>query len=445
MHTRESFIRLRVNVGYLFALVILYCGTYATYGLVQNDNPSQIIRASRQMQQQQLARGFTSDRYTKPSHEEKHPFRSFSFRLCSVTESYSSADLNNNVQKLQNCVCLVTGASRGIGKGIALELGSQGATVYVTGTSTSKKKAPSTSERYATSPEVGGPGTIEETAREITRAGGRGIALYCNHAMDEDVETVMDRIAADYGRLDILVNNCFRLPPGGAQRLYNKFWEEGSIEVWDTLHTIGLRSHFIATVKAMPLLLQSASQKTPSSPYLPRPLIAMISSFGGLSYTFNVPYGVGKAAVDRLAKDMAVELTPQNICVTSFWPGIVSTERTIASVESGDWEKHVGIPLENAESPQFTGRAIVAVATDGDNLQKKTGTFQVVAELAQEYGFTDINGRQPPSIRSLRFLLPSYAFDEQTREKIPQWMIPDWKLPFWVMAGGRPPKPEEQQ
>jgi dehydrogenase/reductase SDR family member 1 len=183
----------------------------------------------------------------------------------------------------------------------------------------------------------------------------------------------------------------------------------------------------------MPLLLKSRTTTK-----LPRPFIAMVSSFGGLTYTFNVPYGVGKAAVDRLAKDMAIELQDENICVTSFWPGVVRTERTELMVESGEWDSKVGIPLENAESPEFTGRAIVAVATDDTNMIK-SGTTQVVAELADAYQFTDTDGTTPPSIRSLRFLLPAYGMDRATRSKVPLLLIPDWKLPFWVMANGKPP------
>lgn len=344
--------------------------------------------------------------------------------------------LASTERPLDGCVCLVTGASRGIGKGIAVELGRAGAVVYVTGTSSSSTTKPKPNKlAYATNDEVGGPGTIEETAEAVTKAGGHGVAVYCNHAHDDDVRKVMQQIDNDHGRLDILVNNVFRLPSGGAAELTKKFWEPGAAEMWDTLHTIGLRSHFITTVEAMPLLQKSEQEKPPN---LPRPFIAMIGSFGGLSYTFNVAYGVGKAGVDRLAKDMAVELTDEGICVVSFWPGLVATERTYMSKESGDWDKYVKLPLDNAETPAFTGKAIVAVASDTMNMAK-TGTYQVVAELAEEYGFMDIDGRRPPSIRSLKFLLPSYAFDEETRAKVPEWLIPDWKLPFWVMAGGKPP------
>ena len=189
----------------------------------------------------------------------------------------------------------------------------------------------------------------------------------------------------------------------------------------------------MTTVLAMPPLFQARDGTTRS---IPRPLIVMIGSFGGMTYMFNVPYGVGKAGVDRMAKDMAVELLEEDICVLSLWPGVVNTERTQIAVENGTWEKYIKVPLENAESPQFTGRAVVALAKDGNNM-RKTGTYQVVAELAEEYGFTELDGSRPASIRSLRFLLPSYAFDEKTRERIPTSMIPDWKLPFWILAGGK--------
>jgi dehydrogenase/reductase SDR family member 1 len=338
---------------------------------------------------------------------------------------------------LQGCVCLVTGASRGIGKGIAVELGKQGAIVYITGTSSLSKQKKSTGP-YATSPDVGGRGTIEETAELVTLAGGVGIPVFCNHAKDDEVQALMDQIQVEYGRLDILVNNVFRIPPGAPRTLQGKFWEQGP-DTWDTVHTVGLRSHFVASCFAMPLLRQAEKAPLPST-RLARPLIAMISSFGGLTYTFNLPYGVAKCAVDRLAKDMGMELQEENICCTSFWPGLVMTERTEDTLKSGDWDKYVGLPVDKAESPEFTGRAIVAVATDPKNLQTKSGTYQVVAELAQEYGFTDVDGKCPPSIRSLKFLLPTYGMTEEQRKSFPESLIPDWKLPFWMMSQGQPPK-----
>ena len=339
---------------------------------------------------------------------------------------------------LSQCVCLVTGASRGIGKGIALELGRCGATVYVTGTTTIDDRKPRGTED-ASSP----PGTVQDTAREVTQAGGHGIAVVCNHADDAQVQQLVQQIQRQHGRLDILVNNAFRLPNDGAavEQLQQKFWQLGA-DAWDSLHTVGLRSHYMTTVLAMPLLFQAREydgKGDGTTRSIPRPLIVMIGSFGGITYMFNVPYGVGKAGVDRMAKDMAVELLEEDICVLSLWPGVVNTERTQIAVENGTWEKYIKVPLENAESPQFTGRAVVALAQDRNNL-RKTGTYQVVAELASEYGFTDITGLTPPSIRSLKFLLPGYAFDKKMRERVPDWLIPDWKLPFWMMSQGPPPE-----
>lgn len=344
---------------------------------------------------------------------------------------------------LKDRVCLVTGASRGIGRGIAVELGRLGATVYITGTTTTTRI-----ESSGAATEKADPETIEATARLVTEAGGVGIPVVCDHSNDGDAARLVARIDSEQGgRLDLLVNNAFRIPPGGARSLQGKFWEQGA-EVWDSLHQVGLRSHYVTSCLAMPLLLKSRDAlRAPEfaavgggGAGMVRPLIVMISSFGGVSYTFNVAYGVGKAGVDRLAKDMAVELTPENIAVVSLWPGVVLTERTERAVQSGEWDTYVGLPLDQAETPAFTGRAVVALALDPDNLRKTQSGPHVVAELAEEYGFTDINGRTPPSIRSLRFLLPSYAFTDEWRQKIPPHLIPNWKLPFWVMAQGAPPQ-----
>jgi dehydrogenase/reductase SDR family protein 1 len=357
-----------------------------------------------------------------------------------VTALLAASDGITSSIPLKDCVCLVTGASRGIGKGIALELGRAGAAVYITGTSTTSVENPQSSNSraalYSTDNDTGGPGTIEETAQQITEIGGIGIPVYCNHADDEQVQALMDTIAKKHGRLDILVNNVFRIPPGAPKTLMKPFWEQGA-ETWDTVHTVGLRSHFVATCLAMPLL--RTAQQRPATD-MPRPLIVMISSFGGLSYSFNTPYGVAKAAVDRMAKDMAVELG-NDICVTSLYPGLVMTERTVRTKESGEWDEFVQLPLLDGlyESPQFTGQAVVALATDKNN-EKRTGRVQVVAEMADEYDFDDVvTGCRPPSIRSLRFLLPTYGMTAEQRNNLSLKSIPDWKLPFWVMAMGKPP------
>ncbi|CAN0010785.1 unnamed protein product, partial [Ectocarpus fasciculatus] len=158
---------------------------------------------------------------------------------------------------------------------------------------------------------------------------------------------------------------------------------------------------------------------------------------------FNVAYGVGKAGVDRLAKDMAIELEEEKVAVVSVYPGIVKTEKmkSLMTKNPAEFETNTGIPLSSPmETPFFTGRAVAALAADPDIL-KKTGKVQIVAELAKQYGFTDVGGDTPPSIRSLRFLLPTYLFPKLLPEgtKIDTSSVPDWLLPMFIMANGKPP------
>ena len=157
-------------------------------------------------------------------------------------------------------------------------MGKEGAIVYITGTSSTRQKPQNTSP-YTTSPTVGGPGTIEETAALVSESGGLGIPVYCDHGDDDSVRMRFNQIASEYDRLDILVNNAFRIPAGGVRELKGgRFWETG-VSSWDSMHSIGLRSHFVSSVYAIPLM-----QKARRDPRgeLPRPFIAMISSFGGI-------------------------------------------------------------------------------------------------------------------------------------------------------------------
>lgn len=270
-------------------------------------------------------------------------------------------------------MAVVTGASRGIGKGIALELGAAGATVYVTG-------------RTVTPGEHPLPGTVGETAAAVEALGGRGIPLPCDHHDDEAVGAVFARVAEDHGRLDLLVNNVFSAPALTAW-LGRPFWEL-PIEAWDETIGIGTRSHFVAARSAVPLLLANAGG-----------LIVNVSSSGAVQHAHNVPYGVGKAALDKMTADMAHELAPHAIAVVSIWPGLVRTEL----VESGarvtdDGRRVLGLPgegeldLADAESPRFAGRAVAALAAD-DTVMARTGRAFPVATLAADYGFTDVDGR----------------------------------------------------
>ena len=266
-------------------------------------------------------------------------------------------------------VAVVTGASRGIGKGIALELGAMGATVYVTGRSVDAGPV---------------PGTVGETAAQIDELGGHGIAVACDHHDDAQVRAVFDRIAAEQGHLEILVNNVYSAPDL-VPWLGKKFWEL-PLEAWDQVIDIGTRSHYVSSVFAAPLLLAAS-----------RGLIVNVSSSGAVSYGHNVVYGVGKAAVDKMTADMAIELADTAVEVVSLWPGLVHTELLdLGATREGD-EVFIELPgegrfdLSGAETPRFLGRAVCALWND-PGLPARSGRPFSSSALARELGFTDLDG-----------------------------------------------------
>lgn len=272
---------------------------------------------------------------------------------------------------LSGKIALVTGASRGVGRGVAQALAAAGATVYLTGrTWTSGSSAV---------PVAGG---LEDAAAEIGAAGGRAIPVVCDHRDDAQVRALFDRIAAEQGGLDILVNNVwggYETLHAGQYEAYNAdFWTQ-PLELWDSMFQAGVRAHYVSSVLGAPLLIGR------------RGLIVNISFFAAQTYDGNVAYGVAKAATDRLVRDMAHDLRPHGVGVVSLYPGLVRTEGIMK------WAAY--LDLSNAESPQFTGRAVAALAADPEAL-RHTGQVRVVAELAREYGFTDVDGRQPESLRA---------------------------------------------
>jgi NAD(P)-dependent dehydrogenase (short-subunit alcohol dehydrogenase family) len=274
---------------------------------------------------------------------------------------------------LDGRVAVVTGASRGIGKGIALELGAAGAVVYITGRTVEAGAHPL-------------PGTIGETVTEIADLGGRAVALPCDHHVDHQVEAVFDRVQAEHGRLDILVNNVFSAPDM-APWLGRPFWDL-PVAAWDEIIDVGVRSHYVAARFAVPLLFATGGG-----------VIVNVSSSGATQYAHNVAYGVGKAALDKMTADMAHELVPHGVAVVSIWPGLVRTELvTSGARETEDGRRVLGLPgegefdLADAESPRFAGRAVVALASDAAVLDRTGGAFPV-AQLAADYGFTDVDGR----------------------------------------------------
>ncbi len=260
--------------------------------------------------------------------------------------------------QLSGRIAIVTGGTRSVGKGIALGLGEVGATVYVTG-------------RTVTDRSVAG----------ITNAGGKGIAVPCNHNDDEAVRAAFARVVDEAGRLDILVNNAW----GGYARLRNRsankgfkwkdpFWTQPP-ELWDEMHRVGVRSNYVAAGCAAPVMIAQGSG-----------LIVNISFYAARKYYGNVAYGAAKAATDAMSRDMAHELKPLGVAVMSLYPGHVIDSK------KGKMPKR--------ESARFVGRAIAALAADPD-VMKRSGTIQETAVVARQYGFTDVDGTQPEPFDTL--------------------------------------------
>lgn len=265
-------------------------------------------------------------------------------------------------------VVVVTGASRGAGKGIALALGATGAKVYVTGRTQTEGDSPL-------------PGTVFATAEEITRRGGVGVPVVVDHSDDAQVQALFERVRAENGRLDILVNNAFAVPD--ALTMTGPFWEK-PLSLLD-LFDVGMRSSYVSSYYAAPLLAANGEG-----------LVVNTSSFGGTCYMHGPAYGAGKAAVDKMAHDMAVDFRPFDVAVVSIWMGLLKTERTLAAFAAnpGAYE---GLAA-TAESPEFTGRVIDALARD-PQLMKRSGQVLIGAEIAEELGVRDTEGQQPPSHR----------------------------------------------
>jgi dehydrogenase/reductase SDR family protein 1 len=253
------------------------------------------------------------------------------------------------MKSLGDKVALVTGATKGVGKGIAEELLESGATVYMTGRSIN--------EQQHHSP---------------------GIAIKCDHRDDQQVRSVFDRISAQHGRLDILVNNAWggyeNMIEGGEFTWPRPFWQQ-PIWRWDAMFQVGVRSAYVASQMAAQMMVKQSCG-----------LIVNISFWSSQKFIGNVAYGVSKAATDKMTADMAHELRDRHVAVLSLYPGLVRTEKVM---QSAAW-----LDLGNSESPQFIGRAVAALAAD-PHVMERSGSVAVAADLAGEYGFTDIDGTIP--------------------------------------------------
>src|SRR5690348_5945979 len=251
---------------------------------------------------------------------------------------------------LEGKIVLVTGATRGVGKGVARVLAECGATVYATG----------------------------RTIQETETSSGKIIAVRCEHRDDSQVRAVFDRIAREQGWLDILVNNVWggyeNMMENGEFTWTRPFWQQ-PLWRWDAMFQAGVRAHYLASCLAAPMMIARRSG-----------LIVNISFWAAQKHIGNVAYGVSKAATDKLTSDMAAELRPHAVAVVSLYPGLVRTEKVM---QAAAW-----LDLRNSESPEFVGRAVAALAADSE-VMRHTGEVRVAANLALEYGFTNVDGKTP--------------------------------------------------
>lgn len=264
---------------------------------------------------------------------------------------------------LDGKIACVTGSSRGIGRGTAIALAEQGATVYVTGRTTGD-----------------GELSVDTTAKMVDEAGGRGVAVQVDHGDDDQIAALFERIRADEGKLDILVNNVYKIPDPPAWG--GGFWDH-PVSIWDDQVGIGLRAHYVASWHAAPLLF--AAEPSADDPGV----VVNVSSPGGQSYHFSSSYGAGKAGLDRLGADMAQELQPKNVACFTLYPGSVGTEFIMSHVDERNTD------TSHLQSPLVVGRTAVALITSG-RVMDRSGSIQWVEDLGEEFDVRDESGNLPP-------------------------------------------------
>uniref|UniRef100_A0A8I5ZRF1 Dehydrogenase/reductase 1 n=1 Tax=Rattus norvegicus TaxID=10116 RepID=A0A8I5ZRF1_RAT len=292
------------------------------------------------------------------------------------------------IMTMKGQVCVVTGASRGIGRGIALQLCQAGATVYITG-------------RHLD--------TLRATAQEAQSLGGRCVPVVCDSSQESEVKSLFEQVDREQqGRLDVLVNNAY----AGVQAILNtttkSFWEAPA-SLWDDINNVGLRGHYLCSVYGARLMVPAG-----------KGLIVVVSSPGGLQHMFNVPYGVGKAACDKLAADCAHELRRHGVSYVSLWPGLVQTEMVkeyVAKEEQPEDPlfKKMKSVLSSAETTEMSGKCVVALAT-GDGNKGLLALLLFPGRPVQDYFSLGYALSQVSSLRWLASYLPGFL-------RVPKWIV----------------------
>ncbi|VDM92316.1 unnamed protein product [Litomosoides sigmodontis] len=302
----------------------------------------------------------------------------------------ASHKASKGAKPLDGQIALVTGGARGVGRGIALQLSEAGATVYISG------------RKPGSTPDIP---TLHDTVNEISSRGGKAVAVYCDHSKDDEVSELFEKIAkAENNRLDLLVNNAFSGATAMERNVGKKFFECHP-SFWDEINSVGLRNVYICSVLASRMMVARR-----------RGLIVNISSPAGMRYFFNVPYGVGKAAIDKMSADMAEELKGYKVAVVSLWPGTVKTEKSYDWLRSGMLSKLAKMPqaqiqrmVEKGETPEFVGRGVACLACD-NRVLRKTGCILLTGDLCNEYLFLDNDGKIPSNMRSVSVALDFFGF-----------------------------------
>lgn len=332
---------------------------------------------------------------------------------------------------------VITGATRGIGRGLALAFGEQGANVYITGRT-----------------EKGASNSLQSVSAAVRAAGGNCEYFVVDHADDAQIADMFRRLRekldADGSKLDVFVNNAYAAVGFLKDSMDIPFWQKSAVEpgkadpnadpgkVWDIVNGVGLRNNFVCASHAMRIMEASGGG-----------VIVNISSWGGLVRLFDSVYAIGKSGVDRMSAEIAYA-APENVSCFSFWPGFVSTEDLMQIAQQAEVDaKEKGIssdgeslPIWNAESPLFVGRVLAALVSEkGAALLKQiNGKIAVAAEVAELLDINDENGFRSLSFRSVRFFLMNtfpYLRESPLRKLIPRKLYSPWTVTRWVVGSSK--------